>query len=95
MNKILYTLTFLITFCNARVCEEIKIIDKIIYVKMTDMTEIELNYKYKFSDIASNLEIHKRNDRTLEITSYKLPCVIGNFEDIKIILEKLHKSHEI
>lgn len=95
MNKLILALTFLITFCNARVCEEIKIIDKIIYVKMTDITETELNYKYKFSDIQTNLEIHKRNNEVLEITSYKLPCTIGDSEDIKKILEKLDKSSGI
>lgn len=91
MNKFL-CLTGLLTLtslCNARLCEEVKIIDKIIYVKMTDITETPYEFKYKFSEIKQTFMIQIKNDEVLEIKSYELPCIIGNFEDIQQVMNNL------
>lgn len=91
MNKFL-CLTCLLTLtslCNARLCEEIKIIDKIIYVKMTGITETSYEFKYKFSEIKQTFVIQKKDNNILEIKSYELPCSIGNFEDIQEIIQNL------
>lgn len=91
MNKFLCLmgLLTLTSLCNARLCEEVKIIDKIIYVKMTDITETPYEFKYKFSEIKQTFMIQIKNDEVLEIKSYELPCIIGNFEDIQQVMNNL------
>ena len=85
----LTSLLTLTSLCNARLCEEVKIIDKIIYVKMTDITETPYEFKYKFSEIKQTFVIQIKNDEVLEIKSYELPCIIGNFEDIQQVMNNL------
>lgn len=72
----------LVSICNARVCEDIKIIDGMLLVKMTDISETYFEFKYDFEEVKQTFEIQSKNNVILELKSYKLPCSIGNHKDI-------------
>ena len=87
----LILLSLIIVFCNARICDDIKIENDKLYIHFSDFTETKY---FKIFDLNKvNYQFIYKNNEIYEIKSDDLPCTISDKNDKKILENKYFKKN--